>query len=90
MTTEELNQIRTALTGGRKVCVINLAAFSMAVGNITDLTDSASVLDLKLTNDKGEPVSFELENPVNAVTTPTGYRFESDKLVLQVDFMPED
>ncbi len=89
MTAEELTQLREALLNGRKVCVINLAAFSMAVGNITNLTDTGSSFNLSLNNDKGEQVAFALENPVNLVTTPTGYRLDSDKLVLQVDFMPE-
>ncbi len=89
MSAEELSQVNAALSDGRKVCVINLAAFSMAVGNITAIDESEAGVNLKLATDKGEQAVFELEKPVNVVTTPTGYRFESDKLVLQVDYLPD-
>ena len=89
MTTQTLTQAQAALTAGRKVCVINLAAFSMVVGYVTNLQDDTGGLRLGLTTDRGDQTTFELENSVNTVITDTGYRFESERLVLQVDFMPE-
>jgi hypothetical protein len=89
MAAKELDQARSALLSGKAVCVLNLAAFSMAVGKITAVDENAGAVSLVLNSDKGEQVSFSLENPVSVVTTATGYRFDSSKLILQVDFMPE-
>lgn len=88
VTNDELTQIQSSLAG-RKVCLINLAAFSMAVGDVTKVTRAGASVNLNVQTDRGDQTIFSLPEPVKAVTTQTGYRFESEKLVLQVDFMPE-
>lgn len=88
MAVANFEQVRSELTG-KKVVVLNLAEFSMSIGNLTNVTTGEAKLNLHLDSDKGEKLTFSLEEPVNAPKTDTGYRFESNKIILQVDFMPE-
>jgi hypothetical protein len=87
--TQELEKLNAALTG-RKIVVINLAAFSMTVGMVDAVTVSSALMNIAVSPDNGGPkVDYTLEAPVKVAATPTGFRFESEKLVLQVDFMPD-
>lgn len=88
MAVANFEQVRSELTG-KKVVVLNLAEFSMAIGSLTNVTALDAKLNLHLASDKGEQLTFSLDEPVNAPKTDTGYRFESDKIILQVDFMPD-
>ncbi len=86
---QELEKLNAALTG-RKIVVINLAAFSMTVGLVEAVTTNSSLMNIAVNPDNGsEKVNYTLEAPVKVAATPTGFRFESEKSVLQVDFMPD-
>ncbi|MEI6043152.1 MAG: hypothetical protein WCS37_02055 [Chloroflexota bacterium] len=87
--TQELGKLNAALTG-RKIVVINLAAFSMTVGMVEAVTVNATLMKIAVNPESGGPqVDYTLEAPVKVAATPTGFRFESEKMVLQVDFMPD-
>lgn len=87
--TQELDKLNAALTG-RKIVVINLAAFSMTVGMVEAVTINSSQMNIAVNPDNGgSQVNYTLDAPVKVAATPTGFRFESEKMVLQVDFMPD-
>ncbi len=87
--TQELDKLNSALTG-RKIVVINLAAFSMTVGMVEAVTINSTQMNIAVNPDNGTAkVDYSLDAPVKVSATPTGFRFESEKMVLQVDFMPD-
>jgi len=87
--TQELDRLNAALTG-RKIVVINLAAFNMTVGMVDAVTVDSTLMNIAVNPDSGgDKVDYTLEAPVKVAKTDTGFRFESEKLVLQIDFMPD-
>lgn len=88
--TQELQKLNAALTG-RKIVVINLAAFSMTVGMVDAVSINENLMNIAVNPDNGSAqVRYTLEAPVKVAATETGFRFESEKVALQVDFMPEN
>lgn len=86
---QELERLNAALTG-RKIVVINLAAFSMTVGMVEAVTVNSAQMNIAVNPENGaSKVDYTLEAPVKVAASPTGFRFESEKMVLQVDFMPD-
>jgi hypothetical protein len=87
---QELEKLNAALTG-RKIVVINLAAFNMVVGMVEAVTINANQMNIAVNPDSGSSqVNYTLDAPVKVAATETGFRFESEKTALQVDFMPEN
>jgi hypothetical protein len=87
--TQELEKLNAALTG-RKIVVINLAAFSMTVGMVDAVAINSNLMNIAVSPDNGgTKVDYTLEAPVKVSATETGFRFESEKVALQVDFMPD-
>jgi hypothetical protein len=72
---------------GKKVVVLDAAAWAMTICTVTGVTSDSG--GLILSAEGGDKDKFSLEAPVEIFKTETGFQLKTEKLVLNVDLLPE-
>jgi len=85
MSPQSLEQLQSGII--RKKVVVLGAAWAMTICTMTGVTNDSS--GMVLSAEGGDKDKFSLEALVEIFKTETGFQLKTDKLVLNLDLLPE-